>query len=246
MPENLLIVGATSAIAEAFARRYAPTGASFYLAARDQDKLSAVADDLRVRGAGRVETHPFDAADASAHAAVLEGASSHLASLDIAVVAYGTLPNQEAIERDPDGVAEAFETNATSVVTLLTRLGNLFEAQGAGTIVVISSVAGDRGRPSNYVYGAAKGAVSLFAQGLRARLARAGVHVLTVKPGLVDTPMTAHLPKNALFATPEQVAEKIHRAIAREANVVYAPGFWRPVMAGVRAIPERLFKRMRL
>lgn len=245
MPETLLIVGATSAIAEALARRYASGGASFFLGARDPEKLAAVADDLRARGAGRVLTHPFDASDAGGQVSMLEAASGAFPRFDVAVVAYGTLPDQESVERDADAVGAAFETNATSVVTLLTRLGNLFEAQGAGTIVVISSVAGDRGRPSNYVYGAAKGAVSLFAQGLRARLARSGVHVVTVKPGLVDTPMTAHLPKNALFASPEQVADKIHRAITRDANVVYAPGFWRPVMAGVRSIPEVLAKKLK-
>jgi short-subunit dehydrogenase len=246
MPETLLIVGATSAIAEALARRYAAAGASFFLAARDPEKLAAVAADLQARGAGRVETHEFEAGDAGRQEAMLHAAAETFGRFDAAVVAYGTLPDQQAIERDPAAVGDAFETNATSVVTLLTRLGNLFEKQGAGTIVVISSVAGDRGRPSNYVYGAAKGAVSLFAQGLRARLARAGVHVLTVKPGLVDTPMTAHLPKNALFATPEQVAERIHGAMTRGTNVVYAPGFWRPVMAGVRAIPERVFKKLRI
>jgi short-subunit dehydrogenase len=246
MPETLLIVGATSAIAEALARRYATSGASFFLAARDVEKAGAIADDLRARGAGRVETHPFDAGDADGQEAMLQAAASAFAKIDIAVVAYGTLPDQEAVERDPAAVAAAFETNASSVVTLLTRLGNVFEAQRAGTIVVISSVAGDRGRKSNYVYGAAKGAVSLFAQGLRARLAHAGVHVLTVKPGLVDTPMTAHLPKNRLFASPDAVAARIQRAIERRRDVVYAPGFWRPVMAGVRAVPERWFKRMRL
>jgi hypothetical protein len=243
---NILIVGATSAIAEALARRYAAGGASFFLAARDTDKVTAIAADLVARGAGRVETHPFDAADADGQDRMLESAAALFPRIDVAVVAYGTLPDQEAVERDPAAVARAFETNATSVVTLLTRLANLFESQRSGTLVVISSVAGDRGRPSNYVYGAAKGAVSLFAQGLRARLVRAGVHVLTVKPGLVDTPMTAHLPKNALFATPETVAERVQRAVARQANVVYAPGFWRPVMAGVRAVPERWFKRLKL
>lgn len=245
MPETLLIVGATSAIAEALARRYARAGASYFLAARDEEKLAAVAGDLRARGAARVETHVFDAVDAGGQATMLEAAAHAFQRFDVAVVAYGTLPDQHAVERDPEAVAAAFETNATSVVTLLTRLGNLFESQGAGTIVVISSVAGDRGRPSNYVYGAAKGAVSVFAQGLRARLARAGVHVVTVKPGLVDTPMTAHLPKHALFASPARVAERIHRAVTRQASVVYAPGFWRPVMAGVKSLPEIVAKRLK-
>ena len=243
---SVLIVGATSAIAHAVARRYAAGAAALFLAARDATKLAATADDLRARGAVRVETRVFEADDLDGHAALVEGVTAAFPHLDAALVAYGTLPDQAAVERDAGAVAAAFTTNATSVVALLTRLGEVFEAQGRGTLAVISSVAGDRGRPSNYVYGAAKGAVSLFAQGLRARLSKKGVRVVTVKPGFVDTPMTAHLPKNPLFASPEQVAAKIHRAMTRGADVVYAPGFWRPVMAAIRAIPERLFKRLNL
>jgi short-subunit dehydrogenase len=242
----VLIVGATSAIAQAVARRYATDGADLFLAARHPERLAAAADDLRARGAVQVETHVFDANDFSSHAALVEVVRVAFPRLDAALVAYGTLPDQPAVERDAEAVVRAFTTNATSVIALLTRLGEVFEAQGHGTLAVISSVAGDRGRPSNYVYGAAKGAVSLFAQGLRARLAKRGVRVVTVKPGFVDTPMTAHLPKNPLFASPEKVGERIYRALERGADVVYAPGFWRPVMAGIRAVPERLFKRLSL
>jgi decaprenylphospho-beta-D-erythro-pentofuranosid-2-ulose 2-reductase len=243
---SVLIVGATSAIAHAVARRYAADGAALFLAARNPERLAAAADDLRARGATRVETHAFDAADFSSHAALVAAARAAFPRLDAALIAYGTLPDQPAVERDADAVVKAFTTNATSVVALLTRLGEVFEAQGHGTLAVISSVAGDRGRPSNYVYGAAKGAVSLFAQGLRARLAKKGVRVVTIKPGFVDTPMTAHVPKNPLFASAAKVGDQIHRAMTRGADVVYAPGFWRPVMAGIRAVPERLFKRLSL
>ena len=243
---TVVIVGATSAIAIAVARRYAAGGASLFLAARNPERLSAIAADLRARGAGRVETHVFDADDLRAQTGLLNAVAAAFPRLDAALVAYGTLPDQAAVEHDPDAVVAAFTTNATSVVSLLTRLADVFERQGQGTLAVISSVAGDRGRPSNYVYGAAKGAVTLFAQGLRARLAARGVRVITVKPGFVDTPMTAHLDKNALFASAGSVGARIHRAMERGADVVYAPGFWRPVMAGVRAIPERVFKRLRL
>ncbi len=243
---TLLIVGATSAIAHAVARLYAQEGAELFLAARDAEKLAAVADDLRARGAARVERFTFDADDPDRQGALVEAVGAAFPRLDAALVAYGTLPDQAAVERDADAVVAAFTTNATSVIALMARLGEVMERQGAGTLAVISSVAGDRGRPSNYVYGAAKGAVSLFAQGLRARLAKKGVHVVTIKPGFVDTPMTAHLPKNPLFASPEAVAAKIRNAMRRGTPVVYAPGFWRPVMAGIRAIPERVFRRMSL
>lgn len=243
-PPTVLIVGATSAIAREVARRYAADGAALVLAARDRVRLAAVADDLRARGAAAVETVPFEADDLDGHAALVDALRQR--ALDAALVAYGTLPDQGAVEHDPAAVAAAFTTNATSVVALLTRLADVFEAQGRGTLAVISSVAGDRGRPSNYVYGAAKGAVSLFAQGLRARLAASGVRVVTVKPGPVDTPMTAHLPRSPLLADVGAVGARVHRAMARGADVVYAPGYWRPVMAAVRAVPERVFKRLGL
>lgn len=242
---RILILGATSAIAHATARRYARRGARLVLAARDAAKLAANAADLRTLGAAEVVEVLFDALDVSRHDAVISDAWAALDGLDAALLAWGTLPDQEHVQADAEAAVEAFQVNATSVVSVLTRLANRFEAQGRGTICVISSVAGDRGRPSNYVYGAAKGAVSLFAGGLRARLAPA-VQVVTVKPGFVDTPMTAEVPKNPLFASPEQIAEQIEAAIGRGTDVVYAPGFWRPIMAGVRAVPERLFKRLNL
>ncbi len=246
MPEHVLIVGATSAIAHAVARRYAADGAALFLAARDPQKLAAAADDLRARGATRVETHVFEADDLAGHAALVATVTAAFPHLDAALVAYGTLPDQAAVERDAEAVAAAFTTNATSVVALLARLGEVLERQGRGTLAVISSVAGDRGRPSNYVYGAAKGAVSLFAQGLRARLSKKGVRVVTVKPGFVDTPMTAHLPKNKLFASPEKVARGILRAADRRKNEVYVPAKWALIMFIIRSIPEGIFKKLKL
>ena len=242
---RILILGATSAIAHATARRYARRGARLVLGARDADKLAANAADLRTLGAAEVTELPFDALYFERHAAVVDEAWAAFGGLDAALLAWGTLPDQERAQADAEVAVEAFRVNATSYVSVLTELAARFEAQGRGTICIISSVAGDRGRPSNYVYGAAKGAVSLFTGGLRARLAPA-VSVVTVKPGFVDTPMTADVPKNPLFARPEQIAERIEAAIGRGADVVYAPGFWRPVMAGIRAVPERLFKRLSL
>ncbi|HEX8385080.1 MAG TPA: SDR family oxidoreductase [Rubricoccaceae bacterium] len=246
MPDRVLILGATSAIAHEVSRLYARAGASIVLAARDPEKLSANAADLRARGARSVVEVPFDAADFARHGPAVEEAWDAFGGLDVALVAYGTLPDQDHAAADADAAVEAFTLNATSVVSVLTHLAGRFEAQGSGAIGVVSSVAGDRGRPSNYVYGAAKGAVSLFAQGLRARLSKHGVRVVTIKPGFVDTPMTAHVDKNPLFASPEAVARQIHKALAGNANVVYTPGFWRPVMVGIRAIPERVFKKLNL
>ena len=242
---RILILGATSAIAHATARRYARRGARLVLAARRPDALADNAADLRARGAADVATVPFDALDFDRHADVVAQSWDAFGGLDAVLLAWGTLPDQDVVQHDAAAAVEAFQANATSVVSVLTLLADRFEAQGRGTICVISSVAGDRGRPSNYVYGAAKGAVSLFTGGLRARLAPA-VQVVTIKPGFVDTPMTADVPKNPLFASPEQIAERIERAVGRGSNVVYAPGFWRPIMAGIRAVPEGVFKRLGL
>jgi short-subunit dehydrogenase len=141
---------------------------------------------------------------------------------------------------------DEFTTNAISYMALMTRLANVFEAQKWGCLAVISSVAGDRGRGSNYVYGAAKGAVSLFAQGLRNRLSKSGVVVVTIKPGFVDTPMTAHLKKNPLFAKPAPVGRRIYTAMLRGESVVYVPWFWWWIMLIIRNIPEAIFKKLSL
>jgi len=131
-------------------------------------------------------------------------------------------------------------------MSLLTHLANYFETQKAGTLAVISSVAGERGRQSNYVYGAAKGAVSIFLQGLRQRLDKSGVHVLTIKPGFVDTPMTKELKKGLLWADPQAVAKLIHKGVAAKKSIIYTPGYWALIMAVIKAIPERLFKKIAL
>jgi decaprenylphospho-beta-D-erythro-pentofuranosid-2-ulose 2-reductase len=129
-------------------------------------------------------------------------------------------------------------------VSLITWLANYFEASHQGTLAVISSVAGDRGRKSNYVYGASKGALTIFVDGVRNRIDRAGVHVLTIKPGFVATPMTAHLPQGPLFSPPSKVASGIFRAIEKRKDVVYVPGFWAIIMLIIRMIPRRIFKKL--
>lgn len=245
--KKILIIGATSAIAQATARLYAARGDALFLVARDGDRLAAVAADLAVRGAMRAATATLDVTDAAAHAVVLDAAWRELGDIDIALIAHGTLSDQAQCQSSVETLRQEFEVNALSTMALLTLLANRMEARGAGTLAVVSSVAGDRGRASNYVYGAAKAALSAFLSGLRQRLAKAHVNVLTIKPGFVDSPMTAQFAnKGALWAQPARIAAGIVAAIDRGRGVVYLPWFWRPIMAVIRAIPEPLFKRVPL
>jgi decaprenylphospho-beta-D-erythro-pentofuranosid-2-ulose 2-reductase len=243
-PPKVLVLGATSAIAIAVMRLYATRSASFYLIARNEEKLSTVASDLQVRGASQVRTCVMDLDDTVHHRPMLEEADRTLGGIDIALIAHGVLGDQKAAEADYSLVEQAFRTNLLSPVSLVTWLANCFGERKRGTIAVISSVAGDRGRAMNYVYGATKSGISAFLQGVRNRVDRLGVNVITIKPGFVATPMTAHLPGGILFATPERVARGIVNAIDRRRDVVYVPGYWRLIMWVVRSIPERIFKRL--
>jgi short-subunit dehydrogenase len=244
--QKILIVGATSAIAEASARVLAARGDALFLAGRDALRLQAIAADLKVRGAGLAETHEFDARALDRFQDLLEAATQRLGGLDAALIAHGTLSDQAACQHSTDQLREEFDVNALSVMALCTHLANRFETQGHGTIAVISSVAGDRGRQSNYVYGSAKAAVTAFTSGLRQRLYPKGVRVVTIKPGFVSTPMTAAFNKGALWATPVAVAADIVRAMDRGTAVLYTPWFWRPIMWVIRSVPETVFRRLRL
>ena len=241
-PKRILVLGATSAIAMAVMRKLVTPSAHFFLVARSKEKLTAVAQDLLVRGALRVDMVVADLDDTGAHPQMLTVATSQLGAIDLAVLAHGVLGEQADAERDYFAAEPILVTNFLSAVSLLTWLANYCESQGRGTLAVISSVAGDRGRKSNYVYGASKAALDAFLSGLRNRCDRSGVQVLTIKPGFVATPMTAHIPKNGLFATPEQVASGILNAVRRRKDVVYVPWFWRPIMTIIKAVPERIFK----
>ena len=244
--QRILIIGASSAIAEATARLWAGRGDALFLVGRRADRLEVIAADLRVRGAASVAWHLMDACDHSRHGEMLEAAVAAMGGLDTALIAHGSLPDQQACEASVDLTLKEIDANGLSVVALATRLAQYFEGQGSGCLAVISSVAGDRGRQSNYVYGAAKGMVSLFLQGLRNRLSKRGVQVLAIKPGFVDTPMTAAFPKGALWAKPEAIARGIVHAVDRRCDEVYLPGFWRLIMLVIRHIPEKLFKRLSL
>lgn len=243
---KILIIGATSAIAQATARRFAAAGDRLFLVARDAERLQAVADDLTARGAERVASAEMDALDESLHGPIIEQAATALDGLDTVLIAHGTLPDQSACAASFEQTRAALETNLLSVISLLTILANRFESQGRGCIVVISSVAGDRGRQSNYVYGTAKGALTIFLQGLRNRLYRSGVRVITIKPGFVDTPMTASFKKGLLWASPDTIAHGIVNSIDSSAGVVYLPWFWRYIMLIIKAIPEVIFRRLSL
>lgn len=242
--KNIIIIGATSAMAEEAAKLYASEKANLYLFARNEERLSLIKNDLMVRGASSVYTHSFDANDFESHKSLMEEAFTTLGKVDVVLVAHGSLPNQEECQADSLKAITEMNTNGVSVVSILTHIANLMEQQKSGNITVITSVAGDRGRQSNYVYGAAKGMVSTFLQGLSQRLSKSGVHVLDIKPGFVDTPMTAEFDKGALWAKPDKVAEIIKKRVEKKSNFSYAPGFWCLIMMVIRTLPLTLFNKL--
>jgi len=243
---NILVFGATSAIAQAVARRYADSQARFVLVARDSTKLAATAADLAARGGNVASTLIADLEDGDRHGEWVAAAVAALGTLDVVLIAHGTLPDQAQCEADAAAMRRAFDVNFVSAASLAAHVALQLERQRSGTLAVIASVAGDRGKRSNYVYGAAKAGLAVYLQGLRARLAPCGASVLTIKPGFVDTPMTAAFAKGVLWATPERVAAAICKAIDARRTVIYVPWFWRPVMFAIRMIPERVFMRMRM
>jgi short-subunit dehydrogenase len=245
-PATVLVLGATSSIAIATMRQLAASHRRFMLVARNGNRLNAVAQDLLARGALTVDTWVMDLDDTAAQPEMLAIAVERLGAIDLAMIAHGVLGDQQAAEADFEIAAAVLHTNFISTVGLLTWLGNHFQGQRGGTLAVVSSVAGDRGRKSNYVYGASKGALNIFLEGLRNRIDRDGVQVLTIKPGFVATPMTAHVPHNALFASPDQVARGILKAIEQRRDVVYVPWFWAGIMLLVRSIPGSRFKKMNM
>ncbi len=242
---KVLIVGGTSAIGEQVARRLAAAGAALYLTGRDADRLERSAADLRVRGAAQVEIERLDVAETPRLTHVVGRALDALDGLDTVLFAAGLLPDQNAVNKDAGLLRETLEVNAVSAMLVLNEAAALFAKQGHGQLVAIGSVAGDRGRAANSVYGAAKGALEIFLSGLRQRLQRHGVQVLLVKPGFVDTPMTSDFAKGPLWASPDRVAHDIIQAMDRRRSVIYTPWFWRWIMLIIRHIPEGIFKRLR-
>jgi decaprenylphospho-beta-D-erythro-pentofuranosid-2-ulose 2-reductase len=245
-PRRVLVFGATSAIAQAVARIYAGEGARLGLVARNRQSLDVVAADLRVRGASALWTEVADLLALDRHPTLVDQAQQALGGLDVVLVAHGILPEQAEALADPRIARVCWETNFVSAASLLEAAAHRMEEAGRGTLGVLSSVAGDRGRADNYVYGSAKAALNAYASGLGQRLAPSGIRVVTVKPGPVATPMTVgRVRRTRLLADVDEVGRRIHRALERGWRVVYAPAYWRVVMSIIRLLPTWLFERVR-
>ena len=244
---NVLIVGATSTIARHAAGELASRGARLHLAARDEAEAGRIGQDLEVRRGAEVSWDSFEATDYEGHERLLDSATGAMGGLDGLLVAVGMLGDQAQAEADPGHLRDVIEVNYGAPASLITAAANRFEEQGHGWIAALSSVAGDRGRPSNYAYGSAKAGLTAFLEGLRGRLHESGVHVLTAKPGPTDTKMTFGMDDPPpLMAEPERVAEQVAKAIEEEKDVCYAPPIWRYIMAAIRLIPAPIFKKLDL
>lgn len=245
--KKILIVGAGSAMAKACARLWAAQGAHLAVCVRDPEVLALLADDLKARGASAVVGLPWEALDAAAHDAVVDKAWASMGGVDVALVAHGSLPDQSACEASAALTVQAWLVNGASAAGVTAAIVHRMRAQGHGAVGVITSVAGDRGRPSNFVYGSAKAGLQAFCEGLQAGAWRDGVSVTDLRPGFVATPMTQGLAlPQALVVRPEAIAPRMVAAIERGQAVAYVPGFWRAIMAVIRAIPGPVFRRLKL
>ena len=244
--KNIVIIGATSAIAEEVAKLYATQNANLFLAARNQHNLQQIVQDLTVRGAHSITTSAFDALELESHQQLFNQITEHFTQIDICIISHGSLPDQAQCQLNPQHTLQELTINGTSVINMLTLIANHMEQQPSGNITVISSVAGDRGRQSNYVYGSAKAMVSTFLQGLSQRLAKQGIHVLDIKPGFVDTPMTQEFDKGPLWTQPQTVAKIIVKRIESKSNFSYTPFFWFGIMSMIKSIPKFIFDKLKL
>lgn len=246
--DSLLVVGATSAIAQALCRRLAARGWSLVLTGRDEASLASIAADLRVRGTGTIETLLLDPCDFAAADSCFNRADALLPDGCAGIlICYGLIYDEKQ-SLTAEEIEATIVVNFTSAAILLSAAARVIECRGYGMIAAISSVAGDRGRQSNFTYGAAKAGLTAFMSGLRNRLHPLGIHVLTIKPGIVDTPMTRRLnvPITQLVASPDRVAADIESALVGRADVLYTPWKWKPIMMVIGSIPEAIFKRMKL
>lgn len=243
--KKIVILGATSGIALEVQRQLARQGCELLLVARSPERLAEIQTDLAIRGASKVLTYSADLASVQQHSAIFEFARHNLPDFDTVLLAYGCMHDQKDSETSVDVLLQELQVNFVSAAAILTLFAADIERRRTGCLAAITSVAGDRGRRSNYVYGSAKGALTLFLQGLRSRLYPSGVCVITIKPGPVQTPMTDHMPNVTRFADPEQVARDIVRALERRSpDVLYTPKIWRYIMTAVQQIPETIFKRL--
>lgn len=241
--QTIVIFGATSHLAQNCSNLLAAAGHTLVLVGRNPERLAAVEEDLAARGAS-VSTVQADLDDLAVHETLVDKVNS----ADSFWFFAGSLPDQAVCESSWDATHAALVTNGFSVMSLLTRLASVCEERSSGSFVVVSSVAGDRGRPTNYVYGSAKSAVSVFCEGLRGRLQSAGVGVLVVKPGFFISPMTENIEKKpaVLWVGAERVANEIVSGWTTGKDVIYSPWFWRPIMRIIREIPTRIFKKLSL
>lgn len=243
---KIIIIGATSAIAKSTARLYAKQNSQLFLVGRNEKNLQELKVDLELRGASSVKGLAIDITKTKEHANVITKSIEFLEYIDIAIICHGSLPDQTNCENDFSETKKAINVNGLSVISLCTEISKQFKTQKRGTLAVITSVAGDRGRQPNFIYGAAKSMVSTYLQGLRGKLLPFGVHVIDIKPGLIDSPMTAKFKKGALWSSPESVATKLVSGIDNKRHTIYAPSYWRFIMAAVCSIPDAIFKRLKI
>jgi NAD(P)-dependent dehydrogenase (short-subunit alcohol dehydrogenase family) len=243
----VVVLGATSAIAQAYARRRAAAGVRFALAGRQEERLNGVAADLVARGAAAAEPVVMDLSVIADIESAVDMIHTRFGPPQEIVLAYGILGEQPALERDLAAARAALDVNFTSAALWLLAFLKRRDAAQPLTVIVIGSVAGDRGRGTNFIYGAAKGGLDIFVQGLAHAYAGTPARFVMVKPGFVDTPMTAAFVKSGpLWSTPDRVAADIERAVRRGTRVVYTPWFWRPIMAVIRRLPWFVFRRLKI
>lgn len=241
--KKLVVFGATSAISQAYVNRVAKRYDTIVLVARNTEFLDQIASHVGVISEAQVIAVPGDLANIHSHKKLIE---ETCAGVTCALISYGQLTDQERCVEDTEYAMSQFNLNGTSTISLSAEIACVLSKQGGGTLAVITSVAGDRGRRSNYYYGAAKSAVSSFLSGLRSDMLKRGVNVVTVKPGFVDTPMTKEFKKGMLWASADKVAADIDKAVEKGASVLYTPWFWRYIMLIIRSIPEFVFKKLPL
>jgi decaprenylphospho-beta-D-erythro-pentofuranosid-2-ulose 2-reductase len=244
--KRIIVLGATSSIAQHVLQLLAEEGHELLLVARHAERLATIAADLRLRGASRVLSFVADLSDLTTHSQLFRFAVDEFRDFDTVLLTYGTMQDQNECRVSLEKSVAEWNTNFVSAAALLTVFATELKRRNCGCLAVVTSVAGDRGRGSNYVYGSAKGALSLYLQGLRNHLHKSNVRVITIKPGPVNTRMTAHLASSSKFASPSRVASDIVRALHKPRDIVYTPWYWRHIMGVIKAIPESIFKRLPL
>jgi decaprenylphospho-beta-D-erythro-pentofuranosid-2-ulose 2-reductase len=241
---NILVFGATSAICHAVLKEFSIKPCNFYLAARNEQRLEAICQDIQSRGGTIKGQSSFDFNRIDLVSECINKANLAMNSIDLILVAHGSLVENTLLEKDTLLALESINANFTSCAAIILEGCQKLETQGWGTLAVISSVAGDRGRKSNYIYGASKSGINTLMQGLRSRFFNTSINIVNIKPGMVDTPMTKNFDKGALWATPESIAPNIYKAISTGQATLYTPGFWRPIMWVIKVLPTSIMSRL--